>query len=240
MFLKRCARKKNDKPHTYWQLVESYRIPRGPRHRVVAYLGDLDASERRGRGRLALHLDGKAAARARQLMPFDTVDTHDNDPVPQYVEVDLKGVRVERTRDFGDVFLALTLWRTPGFDELFSKNLPVGREEVSWSLMACVLTIARFVEPDSELHVEDTWYHRTALGQMLAVAAGKVNSARLYRTLDTILPLKSDIETHLKQRVGELFSPDFDLLLYDVTSTYFEGQAKANPQAKHGYAIDRR
>ena len=88
--------------------------------------------------------------------------------------------------------------------------------------------------------MEDTWYHRTALGQMLAVAAGKVNAARLYRTLDTILPLKSDIETHLKQRVGELFSPDFDLLLYDVTSTYFEGQAKANPQAKHGYSRDHR
>lgn len=240
MFLKRCARKKNGKPHTYWQLVESYRTPRGPRHRVVAYLGELDASEHRGWGRLALHLDGKAAVKAQQLMLFNTIDTHNNDPVPQYVEVDLKGVRVERTRDFGDVFLALTLWRMLGFDELFSKNLPVGREEVSWSLMACVLTIARFVEPDSELHVEDTWYRRTALGRMLAVAAGKVNSARLYRTLDTILPLKSDIETHLKQRVGELFSPDFDLLLYDVTSTYFEGQAKANPQAKHGYSRDHR
>jgi len=240
MFLKRCARKKNGKPHTYWQLVESYRTPRGPRHRVVAYLGEMDASERCGWGRLALHLDGKAAVQAQQLMLFDTIDTHDNDPVPQYVEVDLKGVRIERTQDFGDVFLALTLWRILGFDELFSKNLPAGREEVSWSLMACVLTIARFVEPDSELHVEDTWYHRTALGQMLAVAAGKVNAARLYRTLDTILPLKPDIETHLKQRVGELFSPDFDLLLYDVTSTYFEGQAKANPQAKHGYSRDHR
>ena len=240
MFLKRCARKKNGKPHTYWQLVESYRTPRGPRHRVVAYLGEMDASERCGWGRLALHLDGKAAVQAQQLMLFDTVDTHNNDPVPQYVEVDLEGVRIERTQDFGDVFLALTLWRILGFDELFSKNLPAGREEVSWSLMACVLTIARFVEPDSELHVEDTWYHRTALGQMLAVAAGKVNTARLYRTLDTILPLKSDIETHLKQRVGELFSPDFDLLLYDVTSTYFEGQAKANPQAKHGYSRDHR
>ena len=240
MFLKRCARKKNGKPHTYWQLVESYRTPRGPRHRVVAYLGEMDASERCGWGRLALHLDGKAAVQAQQLMLFDTIDTHDNDPVPQYVEVDLKGVRIERTQDFGDVFLALTLWRILGFDELFSKNLPAGREEVSWSLMACVLTIARFVEPDSELHVEDTWYHRTALGQMLAVAAGKVNAARLYRTLDTILPLKPDIETHLKQRVGELFSPDFDLLLYDVTSTYFEGQAKANPQAKRGYSRDHR
>lgn len=153
MFLKRCTRKKNGKPHTYWQLVESYRTPRGPRHQVVAYLGELDGSESRGWGRLALQLDGKAATRARQLMLFDNVSTDHDDPVPQYVEVE------------------------------------------------------------------------------------KVNATRLYRTLDAILPLKSDIEIHLIQRVGELFSPDFDLLLYDVTSTYFEGQAKANPQAKRGYSL---
>jgi len=240
MFIKRCTRKKNGKPHTYWQLVESYRTPRGPRHRVVAYLGELNCSERRGWARLALQLDSKAAAKAQQLTLFDKVDSHDNDPVPQYVEVDLKGVRIERTRDFGDVFLALALWQMLGFDEFFSKNLPVGREQVNFSLMASVLTIARFVEPDSELHVEGTWYRRTALADMLAVAVGKVNTARLYRTLDVILPLKSDIETHLKQRAGELFSPDFDLLFYDVTSTYFEGQANANPQAKHGYSRDHR
>ncbi len=89
MFLKRCTRKKNGKPHTYWQLVESYRTSRGPRHRVVAYLGELDGSEHRGRGRLALQLDGKAAARARQLMLFDNLSTDHDDPVPQYVEVDL-------------------------------------------------------------------------------------------------------------------------------------------------------
>ena len=240
MFLKRCTRKKSGKPHTYWQLVESYRTPRGPRHRVVAYLGELDKSERRGWVRLALHLDGKVAARARQLMLFDNASTDHGDPVPQYVEVDLKGIRIERTRDFGDVFLGLILWRMLGFDEFFSRRLPAGREEVSFSLMACLLTIGRFVEPDSELHVEDTWYRRTALAQILAVAVQKVNATRLYRTLDAILPLKSDIEIHLKQRVGELFSPDFDLLLYDVTSTYFEGQAKANPQAKRGYSRDHR
>ena len=83
MFLKRCTRKKNGKPHTYWQLVESYRTPRGPRHRIVAYLGELDKSERRGWGRLALQLDGKAAARARQLMLFDYADADRDDPVPQ-------------------------------------------------------------------------------------------------------------------------------------------------------------
>jgi transposase len=240
MFLKRCTRKKNGKPHTYWQLVESYRTARGPRHRVVAYLGELDVGEHRGWGRLALQLDGRAAAKARQLMLFDVVGKCDRNPVPRYVEVDLRRIRVEQTRDFGDVFLGLTLWRMLGLDEFFSQSLPTGREEVSFSLMACLLTIARFVEPDSELHVEDTWYRRTALAQMLSVAVEKVNATRLYRTLDVILPLKSGIETHLKQRVGELFSPDFDLLLYDVTSTYFEGQAKANPQAKRGYSRDHR
>jgi transposase len=206
----------------------------------VAYLGELDKTERRGWGRLALHLDGKAAASARQLMLFDYVDTDRDDPVPQYVEVDLKGIRIEQTRDFGDIFLALSLWRILGLDEFFTQKLPAGREDVSFSLMACLLTIARFVEPDSELHVEDTWYRRTALSQMLAVAVEKVNAARLYRTLDVILPLKSAIEVHLKERVGELFSPDFDLLLYDVTSTYFEGRAEANPQAKRGYSRDHR
>jgi len=240
MFLKRCTRRKSGKPHTYWQLVESYRTPRGPRHRVVAYLGELDKSERRGWGRLALHLDGKAAAKARQLMLSDDGGSGHDDPVPRYVEVDLKGIRIERTRDFGDVFLGLILWRMLGFDEFFSRRLPAGREEVSFSLMACLLTIARFVEPDSELHVEDTWYRRTTLAQILAVAVQKVNATRLYRTLDAILPLKSDIEIHLKQRAGELFSPDFGLLLYDLTSTYFEGQAKANPQAKRGYSRDHR
>jgi transposase len=206
----------------------------------VAYLGELDKSERHGWGRLALHLDGKAAGRALQLMLFDDVDTDPDDPVPQYVEVDLKEIRIERTRDFGDIFLALSLWRILGFDEFFSQKLPAGRKDVSFSLMACLLTIARFAEPDSELHVEDTWYRRTALDQMLAVAVEKVNATRLYRTLDVILPLKSAIEIHLKQRVGELFSPDFDLLLYDITSTYFEGQAQANPQAKRGYSRDHR
>jgi len=240
MFLKRCTRTKDGKPHTYWQLVESYRTPRGPRHRVVAYLGELDKSERHGWGRLALHLDGKAAPRARQLTLFEPADTDDPDPVPRYVEVDLNGMRIEQTRDFGDIFLALNLWRILGFDEFFRQRLPPGREDVSFSLMACLLTIARFVEPDSELHVEDTWYRRTALDPMLGVAVEKVNAARLYRTLDAILPLKSDIEIHLKQRVGELFSPEFDLLLYDITSTYFEGQARANPQAQRGYSRDHR
>jgi transposase len=163
-----------------------------------------------------------------------------DDPVPDTLEIRTKGVRVERTRDFGDVFLGLTLWRTLGLDDLFEHELAEGREKVPWHLMACILGVARLVEPSSELHVEDTWYLRTTLADLLGVPVERVTDSRLYRTLDKILPLKPKIEAHLKERIGELFSPDFDILLYDVTSTYFEGEAKRNPQAKRGHSRDHR
>jgi transposase len=238
VFLKRCSRRKCGKDHVYWQLVESYRTPRGSRHRVVAYVGELSKAERRGWARLVRTLDGKAASAARQLFLFEPPP--DDDPVPETVRVRVNGVRVEGTCDFGDVFLALALWRMLGLDEVFEEELPEGREEVPWHLMACVLAVARFVEPSSELHVEDTWYRRTTLSELLGIPVDEVEEHRLYRTLDRVLPLKPRIEAHLKERIGELFNPDLDILLYDVTSTYFEGEAKKNPQAKRGYSRDHR
>jgi transposase len=238
VFLKRCRRRKCGKDHVYWQLVESYRTPRGSRHRVVAYLGEISKSERRGWSRLAATLDGKAASKARQLSLFEP--PCDDDPVPKTVQVKTKGVRLERTRDFGDVYLALCLWRMLGLDDFFERELPGGREEIPWHLTASALAVARFCEPSSELHVEDTWYRRTALADILGVGVDKVERHRLYRTLDRALPLKPKIEAHLKERIGELFSPDFGILLYDVTSTYFEGEAKRNPQAKRGCSRDHR
>ena len=188
MFLKRCSRRKCGKDHVYWQLVESVWTPRGSRHRVVGYLGELSKSERRGWSRLAATLDGKAASKARQTSLFEPPCDHDDDPVPETIEVKTKGVRVEHTRDFGDVFLALTLWRMLGLDELFERELPEGREEVPWHLMACILGVARLVEPSSELHVEDTWYLRTTLADLLGVPVERVTDSRLYRTLDRALP----------------------------------------------------
>ncbi len=239
MFLKRCSRRKCGKDHVYWQLVESVWTPRGSRHRVVGYLGELSRSERRGWGRLAATLDGKAASKAEQLSLLEP-PCDDDDPVPETIQVKTKGVRVERTRDFGDVYLALCLWRMLGLDDLFAKELPEGREKMPWHLMACILGVARLVEPSSELHVEDTWYLRTTLADLLGVPVERVTDSRLYRTLDRVLPLKAKIELALKERIGELFSPDFDILLYDVTSTYFEGEAKKNPQAKRGHSRDHR
>jgi transposase len=239
VFLKRCSRKKCGKDHVYWQLVESVWTPRGSRHRVVGYLGELSKSECRGWARLAATLDGKAASKAEQLSLLEP-PCDDDDPVPETIQVKTKGVRVEHTRDFGDVYLALSLWRMLGLDDLFEHEFPEGREKVPWHLMACILGVARLVEPSSELHVEDTWYLRTTLADLLGVPVERVTDSRLYRTLDRALPLKPKIEAHLKERIGELFSPDFDILLYDVTSTYFEGEAKKNPQAKRGHSRDHR
>jgi len=198
MFLKACRRRKNGKGHVYWQLVESYRTSVGSRHRVVAYLGELSESERKGWGRLATALDGKSAQRARQMSLFEPEGEAGAEPVPEEVEVRLKGVRVSRSRDFGDVYLALTLWRTLCLDEFLERELVPGREEVSWGLMACVIAIARFLEPASELHIEGRWYKRTVLADFLGVKVEQVTDSRLYRTLDAVLPLKERIEQHLR------------------------------------------
>lgn len=234
MFLRRCERRKNGKQHTYWALVESYRTAQGSRQRVVAYLGELKASEKSGWAHLGKRLRG---TQKPQPSLFDPPDYEEPD---EEVLVQLKGIRLERLRDFGDVWLAWGLWRLLGLDTLLSGLLPTGREDVPWATVAAILTIARFCEPSSELHIEHTWYRRTALEELLGVPVPQVHTDRLYVGLDRLLPLKANIEKHLKDRLGQLFDLDYDLLLYDVTSTYFEGDATANPQAKRGYSRDSR
>ena len=236
MFLRRCKRKKNGKQHIYWALVESYRTARGSRQRVVAYLGELKSNEQNGWAQLGQRLDKKSRPQPSLFDPPYYDDPTDEEPV----EINLKDVRLERLRDFGDVWLALGLWRLLGLDKLLSDRMPDGREEISWHVVAAILTIARFCEPSSELHIEDSWYARTALEDLLGVPPEKVHADRLYAGLDWLLPHKQAIEKHLKERLGDLFDLKYDLLLYDVTSTYFEGECKANPMAKRGYSRDSR
>lgn len=235
MFLKRISIRKNGSRHTYWALVESVRTARGPRHRVVSYLGELEPGEKAGWAQV-----GRITRRAntRQLRLFD--DTDASDPVPEKVEVLVRQARVERTCDFGDVYLGLLLWQTLELDKLLDRKIERGRSRISWSLMALVLTSARFCDPSSELHIADTWYLRTALDDLLGIPHDVVNTQRLYRTHDAILPHKEAIETQLKERFATLFDAGFDLLLYDVTSTYFEGEAARNPQARRGHSRDHR
>jgi transposase len=198
---------------------------------TVAHLGELDAQGRASAQALARQITG----RAEQYELFE-----DGAPERAKVEVRLDRIRLERARNFGDVWLGWTLWRALQFDKVCAEHMLDGREAVAWSTMAAILTIARLCEPSSELHIAEDWYRRTALEDLLGVPADQVNDDRLYRALDELLPHKAAIEQHLRQRLGELFALDYDLLLYDVTSTYFEGQALANPQAKRGHSRDHR
>lgn len=236
MFLKRIiAKSKNRRPRSYWALVKSIRTARGPRHEIVSYLGELQASEKSEWANLARIANKRPVPR----MPlFETAET--TEPVPPTIEVFVRGARVERTRDLGSVYLALTLWRALQLDKLFERVMPEGNGKIPWSVVATILSLARFCEPSSELHIADTWYRRTSLDDLMGVPADRVNPDRLYRAHDHLLAHKDDIEKHLKERYTTLFDARYDLLLYDVTSTYFEGEAKRNPQAKRGHSRDHR
>jgi transposase len=228
MYLRRCYRQKDGKRHGYWALVESYRTSRGPRQRVVAYLGEMDAA-----GRLGLHQQAAGPAAVAQRRLF-------GDAEPQWVEVDLKRIAVERKRAFGGPWLGLQLCRRVGLVDFIERTLPNGKEEIPWPVMAQILILARLCNPSSELHIAEHFYESSAFSDLLGVPAEKVNEDRLYRALDQLLPHKEALEKYLKNRLGELFELDYDLLLYDVTSTYFEGQAKQIPLAQRGYSRDRR
>lgn len=241
MFLRRCERRKSGKRHTYWALVESYRTAKGSRQRVVAYLGELKPTEQDGWAQLGAHLDGDTQRRRPQLSLFDPPRALSADaPGEEPVKVRLSGARLERLRDFGDVWLAWGLWRMLELDQLLERANEPGREEIAWGTVAAILAIARFCEPASELHIEEKWYRRTALEELLGVPPEKVHTDRLYEGLDRLLPHKETIEKHLRQRLGQLFELKCDLLLYDITSTYFEGDMQGCPIAQRGYSRDSR
>ena len=237
MFIRQCYRKKNGRRHAYWALVESYRTERGPRQRIVAWLGTLDEAGRLGIQQAARH-DAKARRDDDNQLPLFE---YEDEPVePRWMEVDTAKVRVENTRQFGGPWLAMQLIDRLQLDRFLNAQLPPGREHIQWSLSALILVIARLLNPSSELHIAEQWYGKTALPELLGVPAERVDDNRLYRTLDALLPHKEALEIHLKNRLGELFALDYDLLLYDVTSTYFEGQCQANPLAQRGYSRDQR
>ena len=242
MYIRQCFRTVEGERRAYWALVESVRTERGPRQKVVAWLGALDEAGRlgvlqaaRGLGQNPLTTIGAEKFSQQSLFEFE-----DTPIEPRWVRVDTNGVRVENVRAFGGPWLALKLIQQLKLDEFLEKHLPKGKEHISWSLTSMILVIARLLDPSSELYVSEQWYPKTALPDLLGVPADRVDDNRLYRTLDELLPHKEALEIHLKNRLGELFDLEYDLLLYDVTSTFFEGQCSNNPLAKRGYSRDQR
>ena len=231
MYLRHTTVRKDGKDHRYWRLVRSVRRNGKVVQETVAQLGELDAEGRANARCLAEKLMG----RSTQGELFE-----EGEKSGEGVKIDLSGVRVERARRFGDVFLGWSVWQALGLDALLSTLIPEGREGVPWPLMAAILTLGRLCEPSSELHVAESWYRKTALEDLLGVADAQVNDDRLYRTLDRLLEHKNQIESHIRARLSELFAVDYDLLLYDVTSTFFEGLCAKNPMAKRGHSRDQR
>lgn len=239
MFLRRNRRKANGETYEYWTLVQTVRTAQGPRQKVVATLGKAPGLERKDRHRwedIADLLEGRQPA--RQLKLSDVRESQE--PCAEWTEVDLRGLRVERVREFGTVYLALALWRRLGLHTLLDKLIVPGKEQVDWGLVACILVVARFCGNKSELEVAERWYQDSALEDLLAVPWPRIDDNRLYRGLDVLHRHKEELCGHLMARYQSWFGVEFEFLLYDVTSTYFEGEAKGNEKAQRGYSRDKR
>src|SRR5882672_3195997 len=236
MFLRKLRVHKDGKEHGYWSLVETVRTADGPRQRTLCYLGELNGSAHARWQKTVEVFNEHGESTQLKLFPSEAEVPDD----PKVARVLVKKVRVERTRRFGDCYLSLELWKQLGLAEFFAQHLDGDGADVAWSRVAAVLAINRLCAPGSELAVEQSWYPSTALDDLLHIEKGKINDTRLYRCLDRLLPLKTKIEQHLKQRYGELFQAEFDVLLYDLTSTYVEGAAEDNPLMRRGYSRDHR
>ena len=237
MYLRRHRRTAQGQTYEYWTLVESRRTANGPRQHTVATLGKLpglDQPVQAGWESLDDLLAGCPAARQLELGEPAPLSR------PEWREVDVRGVRVERVREFGQVYLALALWRRLGLHTLLNRLIAPGREDVPWERTACLLTVARFCAQESELGVAERWYQRTALEDLLGVSWEKVNEDRLYRGLDALHAHKAELTQHLLQKYQSWFGVGFEFLIYDVTSTFFEGQVAGNAQAARGYSRDNR
>ena len=237
MFLRPNYRSKDGKNHTYWSLVETVRTPDGPRQKTLCYLGELNSSAQTRWLKTIEVFNEQGEAQQLRLFPSHVEVPADD---PQVARVLLNKVRLERTRQFGACYLGLELWKRLELDRFFEQALDRAPADVPWSRIAALLAINRLCSPGSELAVEQRWYPATALDDLLEMEEGKINDTRLYRCLDRILPYKTKLERHLKERYGLLFGAEFDVLLYDLTSTYVEGAAEDNPMMRRGYSRDHR
>lgn len=237
MFLRSNRRTKDGKDHSYWSLVETVRTADGPRQRTLCYLGELNSSAQARWLKTIEVFNEQGETQQLKLFPVEVEPPPDD---PQVARVLLNKVRLERTRQFGACWLGLELWKRLGLDRFFEGCVDEHEADVPWSRVAAVLAINRLCAPGSELAIEERWYPSTALDDLLGIEEAKINDTRLYRCLDWILPHKTKLEQHLKQRYGELFGAEFDVLLYDLTSTYVEGAAEKNPMIRRGYSRDHR
>jgi transposase len=239
MFLRRYTRTKDGKTHSYYALVECVRTNAGPRQHTVAYLGELNHDEQRRWQRTVTIYNLQGDCQQLRLFPDDDqVPVPDDDP--DVVRIRLRSVGWTNPRRFGDVWLAVWLWKFLHLDEIVDRYVPQGKETIRPADIVAIEVINRLCGPCSEFALAEHWYASTALEDLLGVPDSSVTKDRLYRTLDRLLRAQEPIENDLKDRLGILFQLDYDLLLYDLTSTFFEGLAEENELARRGYSRDHR
>ena len=210
MYLRPNHRGKDGKDHTYWSLVETVRTPDGPRQRTLCYLGELNSSTQARWLKTVEVFNAQGEREQLKLFPSDVEPPADD---PHVARVLIPKVRLERMRQFGPCYLGLQLWKRLELDRFWAQAVDHDQAEAPWSRVAAVLAINRLCAPGSELAIEQRWYPTTALDDLLGIAEEQINDTRLYRCLDRLLPHKTRLEQHLKQRYGELFQAQFDVLL---------------------------
>lgn len=239
MFLRANQRRKNGKLHRYWSIVESRRLAGGtPAQRQVLYLGEInDTQEAAWRKTIEVFDEQKNQSRELSLFPSDRAIPPDELNALSLV---LSEMRLVRPRSFGDCWLGCLLWEELGLDRFWQEKLGADRGGVAWEKVLALLAVNRLCQPGSELALHRSWFLRSAMDELLGVDFAVAGKDRLYRCLDRILPHKEDLCRHLVQRWKTLFDASFDVLLYDLTSTYFEGGCEQIPKARHGYSRDGR
>ncbi len=238
MFLRQYTRRKSGKVHRYWALVESLRTEEGPRQRVVAHLGELNHSQQRRWQRTVVFYNRHGDAEQLRLFPDDPRLSLPDEP--DIVRVRLSSTGWTNARAFGDVWLGLWLWRLLKLDEIVDRHLPAGRHTVRPTDVVAIEVINRLCAPSSEFALAEHWYASTGLEDLLGIPDREITKDRLYRTLDGLRQAKEPVENALKEQLGTLFRLEYDVLLYDLTSSYFEGLAEENRLARRGYSRDHR
>jgi transposase len=239
MFLRSTNRKKDGKDHRYFSIVENRRVPDGRTvQRTVLYLGEInDQQQAAWRNTLQVFDEDQQRYTAMSLFPDDRevpADALDS------VQVKLSGLELRRARTYGSCWLACELWHQLGLDEFWQERLPESREAVSWAKVLQLLVVNRLLEPGSEFRVHRQWFVSSAMDELLQTDFAVAEKDRLYRCLDRLLAHKEELFVWLKQKWADLFGADFEVLLYDLTSTYFEGEMEQNPKARRGYSRDGR
>lgn len=242
MFLRPIKRKKDGKEHRYFSVVENRRVGSGKKvaQRIVLYLGEInDTQEVAWRKTLEVFDETRQRYATLSLFPDDrAVPTEAIDSL----QVKLSEMELRRPRAFGSCWLGCELWRQLGLGEFWRGKLAAQskRETVPWEKVLELLVVNRLIDPGSEFRLHRQWFDRSAMGELLEADFAVAEKDRLYRCLDRILAHKQELSVYLCQRWQDLFQADFDVLLYDLTSTYIEGEGEQIPKARYGYSRDRR